>query len=183
MRKKHGGHVLFWILNISLPLLAGLAAYLIFRPDAAISRAFYDFTKMAPPELSTGWSRLDLAIRYFAPDILWAYGLSAVAMLIMGPAKIGVFAGAVLSTAFEVALELLQLYGVVPGTFDIRDVLLEIAASAVSMIVVLMVLGSRKNAPGEGVETEQVSVSEGEAAAAAGTNDGADGDAGAGVTS
>lgn len=144
MQKKSRGHALFWVLNISLPLLAGLAVYLIFRPDAAISRAFCSFTGFTPPQLSTGWSRLDLAIRYFAPDVLWAYAFSSVAMLIIGPAKLGILAGAALSAAFEVTAELLQLYGILPGTFDIRDVLLEIAASAFAMIVVLLVLGRKK---------------------------------------
>ena len=122
------------VLHTILPVAVGGLIYFFFRPDTHISRFFYKvFSVTAPDSLEIVPCWLALICRNFLPDMLWAYALTATAMLIMDDGGKYSFWVCLI---FKTVMELCQKWGILSGTFDWLDVFLEICASALAALTV-----------------------------------------------
>ena len=137
--------ILFYGLNIALPLFFGLYLYLTLRADAYISLFICkfiplpDFPFVSFPEWAIAF------LRNFASDMLWAYSLGFSVMLIMGYSQRKTLFALCLCVGFEVLMEVLQKIGVFHGTFDFLDILLE----AISICLALFFINKFEEARNE----------------------------------
>lgn len=111
-----------FFINIFLPLAVGLCVYLFFRKSTYINRVFG-----FEPNLQIN-SCLGLFVKCWLCDILWAYALTHALHFALYAFKHKILISAILSICVAVSFELLQLFGRVSGTFDILDILFQIAA-------------------------------------------------------
>ncbi len=134
MRRKNG--ILIWLCIVA-PLVLGTAGYLIFRPDTWLSRRIMD---MLPFERAAAWlahvrigaGRAAFFRNYFS-DICWAFSLgSAVSFILPDKRRWAV----ILPLLFLSVMEGLQKTGVIRGTFDWLDILLESIASTAAVLLV-----------------------------------------------
>lgn len=134
-----------YIANIFIPLLLGTVIYFVFRPDTYISiylsQAFH----------SIGWNMQSVYgsgnpaaafLQNFGCDILWAYALVfAVHYFAAKPdnhanpaqSLVPVF---VLCLIFDIIIEILQYMSIISGTFDVMDVIVEVAATFAAVGVI-----------------------------------------------
>ena len=136
MRKS----AIFWSLIITIPLLVGLVIYLVFKPSAFISRLFFDLLGQQPLIIQTPKCWFWNFIRFYLCDLLWAFSFTAVLQLVLGSGQIHTLLSllSLLSLLIciiaGVAIELLQQQGIISGTFDIWDLLVESIGSILSLI-------------------------------------------------
>lgn len=133
------------ILNILVPMLFGGMAYIFFRPDAYISQWVYsvfvdvkynaDYINMMRKSMLG-----NMFINYFS-DICWAYALSF-AIYHSLRAK-SVIPSCLICILFCSTIELLQINGIVSGTFDIMDIIAESIVCLVSHFIICIIGGKR----------------------------------------
>ena len=125
----------FWSLIIAVPLIVGLAVYLIFKPSAFVSKWLYDLFGWRQPWVHTPLSPFWIFIRFYLCDLLWALSLTAVSQLILGTGRKQVIVSFLICVLTGTAVELLQHHGIIPGTFDIWDLIVESIGSVLSIII------------------------------------------------
>ena len=125
---------LFYILNICIPLVTGAIIYFVFRPDTYISDFFRNVFVLPTLSVSPGW--FSDFLRNFACDVLWAYALMIAVFAVSKKSDKRLIVTAVLCIAFEIAIELCQNIGIISGTFDVLDVIFEIIATIVAVIII-----------------------------------------------
>ncbi len=126
----------FYWLNICIPLLVGLILYLSFRKDAFISVFWGKYLPLPAPLFKSLPEWLSLFLRNYASDILWAYSLGFAIQLVLGRSKRSRLHTLVVCLCFEVILEVLQRFGVIRGTFDYLDILLEACSICLALLVI-----------------------------------------------
>lgn len=125
-----------YFLNVVAALLIGLCVYIIFRPDTYISVLFskrIDFTWLqnSLPKIP---SLLTQFARNYLCDILWAYALfNAFFLIYKEEQAMGVFG---ICAVFEIVVEVLQLFDIIQGTFDVVDIVFEIVATLTSALYI-----------------------------------------------
>lgn len=115
-------NILSFFINIFLPLAVGLCVYLFFYNGTYINLILgieLDFKLK---------SVFGIFVKSWLCDILWAYALTHSLYLALHAFKHRILISAIISICFAIILELLQLLGCVAGTFDILDILFQIAA-------------------------------------------------------
>jgi len=131
---KCGKYRLCCMLHIILPVVAGTLIYIFFRPDTYISGCFSKAFGVTGPDMSEAvpdW--VALICRNFLSDMLWAYALTVTVVLIMDDGgKYSVW----ICLIFELSMELCQKAGILSGTFDWLDIILEICASALAALII-----------------------------------------------
>lgn len=122
---------LYFILNVIVPLVIGATIYYLFYPDTLFVR-FLDriigISNHVPMIID---DFVLMIIRNYLLDILWAYSLMSLTLLLFGIDKntiITVF-------IFEWIMESVQLLPFLPGTFDIFDILVEMLANIFACII------------------------------------------------
>ncbi len=133
MKKKYS--VLFWTAGIILPLIAGLTIYIIFRPDTFIAEYFYELTGYKSEGVKPNNPFYDF-IKFHLCDMLWAFSFTFVCVLIMGTEKQHMLMSLGVCLAFEALIELLQKTYLMPGSFDIWDMVLEFFATIIAMMLI-----------------------------------------------
>ena len=123
----------YWI-NILLPLSAGALLYLYWRPDAYISKLISSLFRMPAEPVHGRPAGIYRFIRYYLCDILWAYALTFSLSLYFG--KNALWAALAVGVGFAVLTELLQLLPVTPGSFDILDIIIEMAVCTLTIIII-----------------------------------------------
>ena len=134
--KPRKGFPVFFCANIGIPLLLGGLLYWFFRADAFVSvvlRRLLALPAPQAPALPAGLTRL---LTYYAADILWAYSLAFAVTPILGQDRRSLRLGRWICIGFEALLELLQRFGVLPGTFDVLDIVLEAAAICLAIRII-----------------------------------------------
>lgn len=106
-----------------LPLILGTIIYVCDRPASYISRQVYSLSGFRSnihifPEI----------IDNHFPDFVWAYSLMYVVYLAIGIYKKNLKLSLVISVLFAVILEIIQLFQHNMFTFDVIDIVVEIAA-------------------------------------------------------
>lgn len=129
----------FWALNIALPLLLGLLIYYFWRPDATVSHILYRYFPISGQLPSNLHSRFPLLSKFtsnFACDMLWTYSLVFSLTAILGTSSRRLCCASVIAIIYGFIFELLQLKSIVPGTFDIVDILFEAISSIAAAIYI-----------------------------------------------
>lgn len=122
--------ILSFFINIFLPLAVGLCVYLLFRKGTYINSVIgIELDLQLNPFFG-------VFVRSWFCDILWAYALTNALYSALYAFKRRILISAIVSICIATVFELLQLFGTVSGTFDILDILFQIAAvlSAVAVI-------------------------------------------------
>ncbi len=125
MKGKAKFRYLFYGVNIVIPLLIGLLLYVTFRRDAYVSILISKYLNLPALSNSTLPEWLISFFRSFASDILWAYSLGFAVMLTLGYNRRNLVCSFFVCIFFEAFLEVLQKVGILHGTFDDLDILLE----------------------------------------------------------
>lgn len=140
--------MVFFGLNIIVPLLAGVFLYLWLRPDTYISAYLYKMLSLSVENFQFGFSlpyQLNSFLRNFSCDMLWAYSLTFTVFLILGFKYESLKPTLIICAVFEVSIEFLQKFGVIPGTFDFLDILLELCVTIFAVIIIFFTLRRAKN--------------------------------------
>ena len=120
--------------NILLPLLAGASLYIISSPNVIFLK-YLKLRIVIASELMNPHIWFWPILRNYIPDMLWGYSLVfAVYMIIDNNAASMRMLFYVL--VFSIALELLQLFPMIPGTFDLLDIFVEGVAEMLAVIII-----------------------------------------------
>lgn len=140
-RAVYSRYIIVSVCHIILPIAIGAMLYVLFRPDTHISHLVYDLLRITAPQFVKDippW--LTLICRNFIPDMLWAYALTAVLLFILNDnGKYSLF----ICIFFEIFLEVCQKWGIVTGTFDMLDILLEVCTTAFAALIITFDKGSK----------------------------------------
>ncbi|MBO4580225.1 MAG: hypothetical protein J5715_08740 [Clostridiales bacterium] len=122
--------------NAVIPLTVGLMIYLTAGGRTYVADLFSNIGIMFPriqyPQL----------IRNHACDFLWAYSLLSMLMLVMGKEEIKRNIKIILATVFfSIVLESIQIVPMIPGTFDLLDVLTELIAIMLAVLITHVIIG------------------------------------------
>ena len=132
-------HQLSVCLLFILPLIVGAILYYLLCPEVYFVKALDYILPVSlhiPYDMMNGWGRL---FRNYIFDLLWALSLMAAVFLAAGDdmgfrkKSIGI------ASALEILLEVIQVIPEIAGTFDICDILIEIAAD----VFVILLLKER----------------------------------------
>lgn len=115
-------NLMTFFFNIFLPLAVGLCIYLLFYNGTYLNSIFGIELNLKAN------SFLGIFMKSWACDILWAYSLTYSLYLALYAFKRKIAISSILSICIVTVFELLQLFGKVNGTFDILDIIFQIAA-------------------------------------------------------
>ncbi len=135
MGNERRRRILFYGINILLPLLVGGIIYVVFRRDSYIA-AFFSETiginigqHMLPEWLNT-------VVRNYLSDVLWAYSLTFALSALFKYNRRNTVIVFMICIVFVVAIELLQMTNTFSGTFDIVDIILEAIAVSLALLII-----------------------------------------------
>ena len=134
MKKKF----VFYLLNIGVPLVLGLGIYLFCYKNTYINTAFTDIFGFSLPYIyyDNAFHRF---ITCWACDMLWAYSLTFALYLCFKVFEKNLIITIVTSSLFAIAIELLQIKGVINGTFDILDIVSELVAITLAITMIKLI--------------------------------------------
>lgn len=131
------------VLHVVLPLMIGFIYYYLFCPDIVIIKKI-DLLIGKRYHIQLPQNITLLFFRYYMLDALWAYAMTHCFHLILGNNAIWYSIG--LSIVMSITMEVLQLLKVATGTFDIMDIMIEIFAISIAMIIIInQTKGDKKN--------------------------------------
>ena len=129
--------MLFRIKNILLSiasLVLGAGLYALFRPTTFVSAFMGRISWVAELQTVLQFVPADF-LRYYLPDMLWAFSLCCCLQAIFLPDQLGTVICGVTAASFGVVWELLQVIGVVQGTGDGVDVVMYFLAAVASIFI------------------------------------------------
>ena len=130
---------LLLLLHIIVPIILGTCIYLFTRPDTYISKWILDWWGISSPAVTlrglVPWWLWRFLCSY-AADILWAYALTFSVYLIFCSSPVKILPYMAICCIFEAGMELLQLFDVLSGTFDVWDIILEVCATAIASLII-----------------------------------------------
>ena len=117
--------------NIIIPLVTGLFIYLT-KAEKTFLSDFFSFTRSVLPVIN-----YPVLISSFACDSLWTYAMFFCFRLSLGDELRGKHNLTVilLTGVVAIILEAVQLIKVIPGTFDLLDLIAEFIAIAVAFLI------------------------------------------------
>ena len=125
------------LLNCFLPLIFGGGIYAVFRPTSYVSGVFNNIGFIN--RLSDTASQLDgwfiSFLKYWFCDFLWAYALAFCLLLVFEKTKHKFIYSIIISVILSVSLETLQFFSIISGTFDWWDLLAELTAVVLAVII------------------------------------------------
>ena len=131
---KYRSHT-FLLLNILIPILIGVVIYCFISPEV-------DFIKIFQSVTCIKWCRYEYKnndlcrfIRNYLPDMLWAYSLIFSAYAVFDNKTKNLKWIIIAVSLLIVIIEILQLTKIIHGTFDIFDILAEITAVLIAVII------------------------------------------------
>ena len=121
------------ILHVLAPLALGSIIYLFWRDQ---SLSIFGFALNAQPHSLTSVVSLPRFVLYSLPDGFWVYSFTAFMTLVWrGSRSRFRFLWLLSGLALAIACELGQLAGVVPGTYDVLDLLSAIVATLLALFL------------------------------------------------
>ena len=135
MSRRPGAQIVFCALNILIPLLSGLLIYLFFRKDAYILVLIGNRIQLPelPESACPGW--LTALFRNSVSDMLWAYALTFAVRSAVGYSRKKGNVIFVICVGFEILTEAAQNTGLVHGTFDVLDMILEAFSICIALLI------------------------------------------------
>lgn len=121
----------YLMLNVIAPLLAGASICYLFFPKTIFVEFIDEFLGCSyhiPIDPENIFVR---GFRYYLPDFLWAYAFTGLVICLTGYDKRYIAA----AFLFEVLMELIQLFPSIRGTFDVCDIITEMVASVLAIIL------------------------------------------------
>lgn len=132
------------VLNILLPLLAGLSVYVLLRPDSYVSLILSGPLHITYPDAPSNMSPDILRLlNNFGPDICWSYSLVFAVHAAAKDLRHSLLFTISLSVIVIILVESLQKLGVLSGVFDPLDLVLETTAAATATLILAFI--SRKH--------------------------------------
>ena len=133
-----------YILNILLPLLAGLSVYILLRPDSYVSLILSGSLHLTYPDAPSEMSHdILLLLNNFGPDIFWSYSLVFAVHAALHDLRRPLLFTLSTSAIVITLVESLQGFGILSGVFDPLDLVLEMAAAITAALI--LAFFSRKN--------------------------------------
>lgn len=126
---------LFIFLNVVFSLLIGLSIYLFCYKNTYINTFFENIFGFDFPYFYKN-SPLHRFITNWTCDILWAYALTFSLFFCFKTFNKPFFITIFTSIIFAVILECSQLTGIINGTFDIWDIIMELSAIIIAVIII-----------------------------------------------
>lgn len=125
----------YTLLSAVVPVMLGALAYCCFRPDTYITHMA---RRLGMPVLDAGISGSAAAVffRNFFPDIAWAYALPNALFLASGADREKTVLIAVITALMAVTGEILQFCGIISGTGDPADIILELCTACIAIVVI-----------------------------------------------
>lgn len=115
-------------------LLLGAVLYILFRPASFITVSIGAYSWLS--QLRIWLQPFDCSLlRFYLPDMLWAFALSCGLQTILAPQKWGIVSCGVTAFVCGAIWELLQWLGAVRGTGDWLDILMYFLAALASIFV------------------------------------------------
>lgn len=134
-QEANGKESSFWILLIFLSLFVGGAFYFFFCPDVWFVRQLNCL--LGRDFQSSERMRMEIRLlRYYLPDALWAFAMTAAIRLILGNNTKTSRIGFLVSVLTGVVLEFLQFGQVISGTGDWMDILAEGTGALVCVFII-----------------------------------------------
>ena len=146
------------ILNVILPLLAGFIYYYLFCPDVILIKKIDSILKVKYHIQIANTNFMVRFARFYLLDALWAYALTHCLFIVLGNTLTALKESFVISVVMSVTMELLQLFNMVVGTFDICDIFVEIAAVFIASIIIIKHLKGEKIMKNKGVKVLALTV-------------------------
>lgn len=129
------------LLNILLPLLAGLSVYVLLRPDSYISLFLSGSLHLTGPNVPNDIPPDILRLlNNFGPDICWSYSLVFAVHAVLHDLRRPLAAALCLSGIVIILVESLQKFGILSGVFDPLDLVLEAAAAITATLILALFL-------------------------------------------
>lgn len=141
MRKN----VFFWSGMIVVPMVVGLIVYLILKPSAYVSELIIDIFGLRQLNIQTSDNWFLSIIRNYLCDFLWAFSLTAAISLLYYDNRFRSAISVLICLIVGIIIELMQLLGVISGTFDIVDLIVQSIGSILSIIISKIYLRGNKN--------------------------------------
>ena len=126
----------FEISNIIISIFVGVVIYLLFRMCAD---EIYSYVSSAFIE------KLIRIIRFYVPDILWAYALFLAVSIFCDNSRAGRCQALFISALFAGVMELIQVLPDIGGTYDFMDMVVEWCSQIVALLVIKMYRGEKKH--------------------------------------
>ena len=121
---------ILYFCHVLVPLSAGVLIYLVYRPEARITRLFANMGIISISVIPE--SVFEIFICNYGGDILWAYSLTFFIAYFFLDSKEKGKTVLLISIAVEVCFEVSQLLvSSMHGTFDMIDILLEVMISII----------------------------------------------------
>ena len=129
---------------VILPLLLGLFIYLLYRPEAIVTKWVAEvlhlrFSTRTPVQ---NWERL---LCNYGADVLWACAFSLYGVFWRNTCHSRWRTVFILCFAVELAVELFQLTPYIKATFDVLDIAVEFAVTAVILLIAMKIQKRRDN--------------------------------------
>lgn len=118
-----------------LPIVAGGIIYLITSPDAYVTRAVWTIARIENPFAGIVIEEQPFIIRfarYYLCDFLWALSLFQSIVILLGDDHTRMAIG--IGSIFCMVCEFSQLTAMIPGTFDVNDLLVELSAGVITLM-------------------------------------------------
>ena len=122
----------FVLCNLLFPILAGTVFYYFFCPEVIFVQAadaYLPFSYHIRLNMDIMAVRI---VRFYLMDFLWAYSLTFLVCTCLNNDKKW---GLILLFVFELLMELLQLHPEIKGTFDFRDLAVEVCADFFAIVI------------------------------------------------
>lgn len=125
------------IIQIIIPLVIGALIYIFFGTGTYIN----EFVGLKEITLS-GFT---LFLRNYFADFLWCYAFCNTLFLIYNSNTKVIFCCGIASFGLGITWELLQLFGVVSGTFDIIDCICYFSATIFAVLIEIVIKRGKQN--------------------------------------
>ncbi len=126
-----------FVANIILPLLLGTLIYWYTSPDVIFVEAVRswcgDTGKSGQGMVLGGLFRF---VRYYLLDMLWAYALVFTLYFSIGNNAARLKMAFVIAVVFSAVMEVVQLSTIIPGYFDLLDILVEVVAETFAAFII-----------------------------------------------
>lgn len=127
MKKKD---VLFYLLNIAIPLLIGTYIYIRYSPSVIFVEYISKFIEINNKELNS----VTLFLRNYICDFCWSYSL-AFSISFIYYENLTILHSILIPIIIGIAIELLQLIGLINGTYDLFDIFVELLATLLCFMI------------------------------------------------
>ena len=132
-----GRKIVFVLIAVAMPLIIGGIFYYIFCPEVYFVKVIDNYTKLNM-HISTNvygnmWLRI---LRYHMFDYLWVFAFTNALFLVFDNSNKGIWGSCICSVLVGSVLEVFQLVGITNGTFDIRDILLEMFGAFTATFII-----------------------------------------------